>query len=91
MSNEGQRQQRQGRGGDLGDGGVPADAGAHLSCRCPGRRAQRLNQEEEMDKSHWDAGPGSWGQSRPAGTQPAGSLTHERRVNGRLRTLGEGC
>ena len=68
-----------------------ADAGARLSCRCPGRRAQRLNQEEEMDKSHWDAGPGSWGQSRPAGTQPAGSLTHERRVNGRLRTLGEGC
>ena len=87
----GRGRQRQGRGRDLGDGGVPADAGARLSCRSPGRWAQRLNREEEMDKSHWDAGPGSWGQSRPAGAQPAGSLMHERRVNRRPRTLGEGC
>lgn len=68
------------------------DAGAHLSCRCPGRCPGGLRgspRKRRWAKATGKRDGGSGGQSRPAGAQPRGSLTHERRVNGRLRTLGE--
>lgn len=92
VSNQGQRQAETGRGSDRGDRGVPVDAGAHLSCRCPGRCPGGLRgspRKRRWAKATGKRDGGSGGQSRPAGAQPRGSLTHERRVNGRLRTLGE--
>lgn len=72
MSNQGQRQAEMGRGSDCWDGGVSADAGAHLSCRRPGgwvpRWAQRLTQEEEMGEGHWEAERGIVGPEPACGS-----------------------